>query len=64
MTRQDEFKKELLELVTKYDIEITLEDDAVGYCPDYKISFYGYATDAIIHFGCTYIDSDGIVLND
>ena len=61
MTRQEEFQKRLVELVKEYDVEISLEDHTTGYTADYKIGFYGYATDAIIHFDCTRIDSDGVI---
>lgn len=61
MTRQEEFQKRLVELVKEYDVEIQLEDFGTGYSTNYKIMFYGYATDAIIDFGCTYIDKDRII---
>ena len=43
-TRQDQFKAELLELLRKYDVEITAEEDTRGYetyCSG--ISFYSPA---------------------
>lgn len=43
-TRQDQFKAELLELLRKYDVEITAEEDSRGYetyCSG--ISFYSNA---------------------